>query len=105
MQIGMEGKHLAVLVALARHDDGGHSVLHEQHVVRGQRQRKRQPARLHAAAAVELQVCTSITFGVTFCSAQAQALNNLVVLEAMTACAQRPVTWRIGDGAGEQAHR
>ena len=51
------GAHLAVLVALARHDDGGHSVLHKQHIVRGQRQREGQPARLHATAAVELQIC------------------------------------------------
>jgi hypothetical protein len=49
--------HLAVLVALAGHDDGGDCVLHKQHVVCRQRQSEGQPARLHAAAAVELQVC------------------------------------------------
>ena len=46
--------HLAVLVTLSRHDDGGHCVLHKEYVIRGERQRKRQPARLHTAAAVEL---------------------------------------------------
>ena len=52
-----ENPYLGVLVALARHDDGGHGVLHKEHVLGRQRQRKHQPARLHAAAAVELEVC------------------------------------------------
>ena len=53
------GSYLAVLVTLPGHDNGGHCVLHKQDIVRGQRQRKRQPAWLHAAAAMELQICTA----------------------------------------------
>jgi len=54
---GRARARLGVLLALARHDDRRHRVLHEQHVLGRQRQRKHQPARLHAAAAVEAQVC------------------------------------------------
>ena len=59
--VSVASDHLAVLVALPGHDDGWHRVLHKEDVIRGQRQRKGQPARLHAAAAVELQICTAAT--------------------------------------------